>query len=109
MEIPRKVLVVGSGPIKVAEAAEFDYSGTQALKALKEEGIETILVNSNVATVQTSYKFTDKLYLQPVSWWSVEKVIEKERPDAIVVSFGDKRPSTLEWTYTIRGFSRDTL
>ncbi|MDT7871996.1 MAG: carbamoyl-phosphate synthase (glutamine-hydrolyzing) large subunit [Sulfolobaceae archaeon] len=84
----KKVLVVGSGPIKIAEAAEFDYSGSQALKALKEEGIITILVNSNVATVQTSSKFADKLYLLPVTWWAVEKVIEKERPDAIMIGFG---------------------
>lgn len=84
----KKVLVVGSGPIKIAEAAEFDYSGSQALKALKEEGITTILVNSNVATVQTSYKFADKLYLLPVTWWAVEKVIEKERPDGILIGFG---------------------
>jgi len=84
----KKVLVVGSGPIKIAEAAEFDYSGSQALKALKEEGITTILINSNVATVQTSYKFADRLYLLPVTWWAVEKVIEKERPDAIMIGFG---------------------
>jgi carbamoyl-phosphate synthase large subunit len=84
----KKVLVVGSGPIKIAEAAEFDYSGSQALKALKEEGITTILVNSNVATVQTSHKFADKLYLLPVTWWAVEKVIERERPDAIMIGFG---------------------
>ncbi|QXJ29877.1 carbamoyl-phosphate synthase (glutamine-hydrolyzing) large subunit [Saccharolobus shibatae] len=87
-ETPKKVLVVGSGPIKIAEAAEFDYSGSQALKALKEEGIETVLVNSNVATVQTSKKFADKLYMLPVVWWAVEKVIEKERPDGIMIGFG---------------------
>ncbi|AOL15832.1 carbamoyl phosphate synthase large subunit [Sulfolobus sp. A20] len=84
----RKALVVGSGPIKIAEAAEFDYSGSQALKALKEEGIQTILVNSNVATVQTSKKFADKLYMLPTVWWTVEKVIERERPDAILIGFG---------------------
>lgn len=84
----KKVLVVGSGPIKIAEAAEFDYSGSQSLKALKEEGIETILVNSNVATVQTSSKFADRLYMLPVTWWAVEKVIEKERPDGIMIGFG---------------------
>lgn len=84
----KKVLVVGSGPIKVAEAAEFDYSGSQALKALKEEGIQTILVNSNVATVQTSYKMADKIYMLPVTWWAVEKVIEQERPDGIMIGFG---------------------
>ncbi|BDB97321.1 carbamoyl-phosphate synthase (glutamine-hydrolyzing) large subunit [Saccharolobus caldissimus] len=87
-ETLKKVLVVGSGPIKIAEAAEFDYSGSQALKALKEEGIETILVNSNVATVQTSRKFADKLYMLPVVWWAVEKVIERERPDGIMIGFG---------------------
>ncbi|QIW24383.1 carbamoyl-phosphate synthase (glutamine-hydrolyzing) large subunit [Sulfolobus sp. S-194] len=87
-ESVRKVLVIGSGPIKIAEAAEFDYSGSQALKALKEEGIETVLVNSNVATVQTSRKFADKLYMIPVTWWAVEKVIERERPDGIMVGFG---------------------
>lgn len=84
----KKVLVVGSGPIKIAEAAEFDYSGSQALKALKEEGIQTILVNSNVATVQTSYKMADKIYMLPVTWWAVEKVIEQERPDGIMIGFG---------------------
>jgi len=84
----KKVLVIGSGPIKIAEAAEFDYSGSQALKALREEGIETILVNSNVATVQTSRKFADKLYMIPVTWWAVEKVIERERPDGIMIGFG---------------------
>ncbi|MBW9141274.1 MAG: carbamoyl-phosphate synthase (glutamine-hydrolyzing) large subunit [Candidatus Aramenus sp.] len=83
-----KVLVIGSGPIKIAEAAEFDYSGSQALKALKEEGIKTILLNSNVATVQTSYKIADKIYMQPVTWWSAEKVIEQERPDGIMIGFG---------------------
>jgi len=88
MELPKKVLLVGSGPIKIAEAGEFDYSGTQALKSLREEGIETVLVNSNIATVQTSYQFAERLYLQPVTWWSVEKIIEAERPDAIMVGFG---------------------
>lgn len=84
----KKVLVIGSGAIKIAEAAEFDYSGSQALKALKEEGIETVLVNSNIATVQTSKKFADRLYMVPVTWWAVEKVIERERPDGIMISFG---------------------
>ncbi|ARM76254.1 carbamoyl-phosphate synthase (glutamine-hydrolyzing) large subunit [Acidianus manzaensis] len=88
MENLKKVLVIGSGPIKVAEAAEFDYSGSQALKALKEEGIQSVLVNSNVATVQTSYKIADKIYMLPVNWWFVEKVIEQERPDGIMIGFG---------------------
>jgi carbamoyl-phosphate synthase large subunit len=88
METVKKVLVVGSGAIKIAEAAEFDYSGNQALKALKEEGIETILVNPNIATIQTSYKFADKVYLVPLKPEFVAKVIEVERPDGIMTGFG---------------------
>ncbi len=88
MERPKKVLLVGSGAIKIAEAAEFDYSGSQALKALREEGIETVLVNPNVATVQTGYEMADKIYMLPVSADSVEKVVERERPDAIMIGFG---------------------
>ncbi len=88
METPRKVLVVGSGPITIAEAAEFDYSGSQALKALREEGVEAVLVNSNVATIQTSPGMAPKVYLGPVTAWFVERVIEKERPDGIMLGFG---------------------
>ncbi|MGC8696803.1 MAG: carbamoyl-phosphate synthase (glutamine-hydrolyzing) large subunit, partial [Conexivisphaera sp.] len=84
----KKVIVLGSGPIKIAEAAEFDYSGSQALKALREEGIESILINPNVATVQTSYDMADKIYLLPVSTPFIKKVIEKERPDGIMIGFG---------------------
>jgi carbamoyl-phosphate synthase large subunit len=88
LETVRKVLVIGSGAIKIAEAAEFDYSGNQALKALKEEGLEVVLVNPNIATIQTSYKFADKVYLAPLKPWSVARVIEVERPDGILVGFG---------------------
>ncbi|MGC9205339.1 MAG: carbamoyl-phosphate synthase (glutamine-hydrolyzing) large subunit [Candidatus Micrarchaeia archaeon] len=84
----KKVLVLGSGPIKIGEAAEFDYSGSQALIALREEGIESILVNSNVATVQTSHDIADKVYLLPVQYKFVERVIKKERPDGIMIGFG---------------------
>jgi carbamoyl-phosphate synthase large subunit len=84
----KKVIVIGSGPIKIAEAAEFDYSGSQALRVLREEGIESVLVNSNVATVQTSYEMADKVYLLPVTSEFVEKVIRKERPWGIMVGFG---------------------
>jgi len=84
----KKVLIVGSGPIKIAEAAEFDYSTSQALKALKEEGIETVLVNSNVATLQTSYRMADRVYMLPTTSWAVERVIESERPDGIMIGFG---------------------
>ncbi|MEM0026906.1 MAG: carbamoyl-phosphate synthase (glutamine-hydrolyzing) large subunit [Ignisphaera sp.] len=91
MEAAKKVLVIGSGAIKIAEAAEFDYSGNQALKALKEEGIETILINPNIATIQTSYKFADKVYLLPLKPEYVAKVIEIERPDGILIGFGGQR------------------
>ena len=83
-----KVLVLGSGSLKIGEAGEFDYSGSQALKALKEEGIYTILVNPNIATVQTSEGIADKVYFLPVTPHFVEKVIEKERPDGILLAFG---------------------
>ena len=84
----RKVLLLGSGALKIGEAGEFDYSGSQALKALKEEGIETVLINPNIATVQTSEGIADKVYFLPVTPDFVEKVIEKERPDSIFLSFG---------------------
>ncbi|HPI44120.1 MAG TPA: carbamoyl-phosphate synthase (glutamine-hydrolyzing) large subunit, partial [Tenuifilaceae bacterium] len=84
----KKVLVLGSGALKIGEAGEFDYSGSQALKALKEEGISTILINPNIATVQTSKGIADKVYFLPVTPYFVEKVIEKEHPDGIFLSFG---------------------
>ncbi|MCC7521657.1 MAG: carbamoyl-phosphate synthase (glutamine-hydrolyzing) large subunit [Flavobacteriaceae bacterium] len=85
---PRKVLVLGSGALKIGEAGEFDYSGAQALKALKEEGIETILVNPNIATVQTSNELADHIYFLPVTPEFVEKIIIKEKPDGILLAFG---------------------
>ncbi|MFT3753856.1 MAG: carbamoyl-phosphate synthase (glutamine-hydrolyzing) large subunit [Paludibacter sp.] len=84
----RKVLVLGSGALKIGEAGEFDYSGSQALKALKEEGIETVLINPNIATVQTSEGIADKVYFLPVTPDFVERVIEKERPNGVFLSFG---------------------
>ena len=84
----KKVLLLGSGALKIGEAGEFDYSGSQALKALKEEGIETILINPNIATVQTSEGVADKIYFLPVTPYFVEKVIAKERPDGVLLSFG---------------------
>ena len=84
----KKVLILGSGALKIGEAGEFDYSGSQALKALKEEGIETILINPNIATVQTTENIADKIYFLPVNPYFVEKVIEKEHPDGILLSFG---------------------
>ncbi len=84
----KKVLLLGSGALKIGEAGEFDYSGAQALKALKEEGITTVLINPNIATVQTSEGFADKIYFLPVTPYFVERVIEKERPDGILLAFG---------------------
>lgn len=84
----KKVLLLGSGALKIGEAGEFDYSGSQALKALKEEGIETVLINPNIATVQTSEGFADKIYFLPVTPFFVEKVIAKERPQGILLAFG---------------------
>ena len=85
---PKKILVLGSGSLKIGEAGEFDYSGSQCLKALREEGIETILINPNIATIQTSEGMADKIYFLPVSPYFVEKVVEKEKPDGIMLSFG---------------------
>ncbi|MGM9712553.1 MAG: carbamoyl-phosphate synthase (glutamine-hydrolyzing) large subunit [Prevotella sp.] len=84
----QKVLLLGSGALKIGEAGEFDYSGSQALKALKEEGIETVLINPNIATVQTSEGVADQIYFLPVQPYFVERVIKKERPDGILLSFG---------------------
>lgn len=84
----KKVLVLGSGALKIGEAGEFDYSGSQALKALKEEGIYTVLINPNIATVQTSDNIADEVYFLPVTPYFVEKVIQKEQPDGILVAFG---------------------
>ena len=84
----KKVLVLGSGALKIGEAGEFDYSGSQALKAIREEGIQTILINPNIATVQTSEGVADAVYFLPVTPFFVEKVIEKERPDGILLAFG---------------------
>ena len=84
----KKVIVLGSGALKIGEAGEFDYSGSQALKALKEEGIETVLINPNIATVQTSEGIADKIYYLPVTPYFVEQVIQKENPEGILLAFG---------------------
>ncbi len=87
-QLPRKVMILGSSALKIGQAGEFDYSGSQAIKALKEEGIRTILVNPNIATVQTSEDLADQVYFLPVNAHFVEKIIEKERPDGIFLAFG---------------------
>ena len=92
---PKKVLILGSSALKIGEAGEFDYSGSQAIKALKEEKIRTILVNPNIATVQTSELLADRVYFLPVNAHFVEKVIARERPDGILLSFGGQ--TALNW------------
>src|SRR6476469_1498318 len=88
MNKPNTVLVLGSGALKIGEAGEFDYSGSQALKALKEEGVYTILINPNIATIQTSRELADAVYFLPVQVEFVEAVIREERVDSILLSFG---------------------
>ena len=85
---PKKVLILGSGAIKIGQAGEFDYSGSQSIKALKEEEIKTVLINPNIATIQTSDYLADKVYFLPIDAYFVEKVIEKERPDGVLLGFG---------------------
>ena len=87
-DLPTTVLVLGSSALKIGEAGEFDYSGSQAIKALKEEGIRTVLINPNIATIQTSEHLADEIYFLPVTPEFVEKVIEREKPDGILLGFG---------------------
>ncbi|AAB85494.1 carbamoyl-phosphate synthase, large subunit [Methanothermobacter thermautotrophicus str. Delta H] len=83
-----KVLIIGSGPIQIGQAAEFDYSGSQACKSLREEGIETVLVNSNPATIQTDMEMADRVYVEPLTPEIVAKIIQKEKPDAVLPTMG---------------------
>lgn len=87
-ELPRKVLILGSGGLSIGQAGEFDYSGSQAIKALKEERIQTVLINPNIATVQTSKGLADKVYFLPITPEYVEQVIRSERPDGVLLTFG---------------------
>ena len=84
----KKILLIGSGPIVIGQACEFDYSGTQACKALREEGYEVVLVNSNPATIMTDPEMADRTYIEPITWEVVAKIIEKERPDALLPTLG---------------------
>ena len=84
----KKVLVIGSGPIVIGQAAEFDYSGTQACQAIREEGIEVVLVNSNPATIMTDREIADKIYIEPLNAEMLEKIIAKERPDSLLAGVG---------------------
>src|ERR671911_2108185 len=84
----KKILIIGSGPIVIGQACEFDYSGTQACKALREEGYEVVLVNSNPATIMTDPEMADRTYIEPITWQVVEKIIAKEKPDALLPTLG---------------------
>ena len=84
----KKVLVIGSGPIVIGQAAEFDYAGTQACRALKEDGIEIVLVNSNPATIMTDSAMADKIYIEPLTLTTIKRIIEKEKPDSILSGLG---------------------
>src|SRR3990170_1311463 len=84
----KRILIIGSGPIVISQACEFDYSGTQACKALKEEGFEVILVNSNPATIMTDPEMADRTYIEPITPDIVEKIIEREKPDALLPTLG---------------------
>ena len=84
----KKVLVIGSGPIVIGQAAEFDYAGTQACIALKEEGIEVVLINNNPATIMTDETVADKVYMEPLTINTIEKIIKKEKPDGIIGTLG---------------------
>src|SRR5437867_2432311 len=83
-----KILIIGSGPIVIGQACEFDYSGTQACKALRDDGYEVVLVNSNPATIMTDPETADRTYVEPITWEYVAKIIEKERPDAVLPTLG---------------------
>ena len=91
----KKVLLLGSGALKIGQAGEFDYSGSQALKALREEGIATVLINPNIATIQTSEGVADQVYFLPITPYFVEEVIKKEKPDGILLAFGGQTALTL--------------
>jgi carbamoyl-phosphate synthase large subunit len=100
---PKKVLILGSGALKIGEAGEFDYSGSQAIKALKDEGIATVLVNPNIATIQTSEHLADRVYFLPVNATFVEKVIARERPDGILLGFGGQTALNCGVELALRG------
>ncbi|MEK6911253.1 MAG: carbamoyl-phosphate synthase large subunit, partial [Candidatus Thermoplasmatota archaeon] len=99
----RTVLVIGSGPIVIGQAAEFDYSGSQACRSLREEGVRTVLVNSNPATIQTDVEMADAVYIEPLTVEFLEKIIEKERPDGILSGMGGQTGLNLSTELAERG------
>jgi len=104
----RKIILVGSGPIIIGQACEFDYSGTQALKALKEEGYEVVLLNSNPATIMTDPELSDRVYLEPLTLEFAERVIAVERPQALLSTMGGRRLLISLWHCIMPVFSRST-
>ena len=100
----KKVLVIGSGPIVIGQAAEFDYAGTQACSELKKEGIEVVLVNSNPATIMTDKHMADKIYIEPLTVKTVQKIIKKEKPDSILPNLGGQTGLNLAMELAESGF-----
>ena len=99
-----KVMVIGSGPIVIGQAAEFDYAGTQACRALKEDGLEVVLVNSNPATIMTDNAMADRIYIEPLTLETVERIIEKEKPDSLLSTLGGQTGLTLSMQLAKSGF-----
>ncbi|HHX72067.1 MAG TPA: carbamoyl-phosphate synthase large subunit, partial [Clostridiales bacterium] len=100
----KRVLVIGSGPIVIGQAAEFDYAGTQACRALKEEGLEVVLVNSNPATIMTDHVMADKIYIEPLTVPTLKRIIQKERPDSLLSTLGGQTGLTLSMQLAKDGF-----
>ena len=100
----KKVMVIGSGPIVIGQAAEFDYAGTQACRALKEDGIEVVLVNSNPATIMTDSVMADEIYIEPLNLDTVKRIIEKEKPDSLLSTLGGQTGLTLSMQLAKEGF-----
>lgn len=105
----QSILIIGSGPIVIGQACEFDYSGTQACKVLREEGYRTILVNSNPATIMTDPEIADRTYIEPITPYFVEKIIERERPEAILPTMEARRRSILPLLLPTRVCLRNTM
>lgn len=103
-----KILIIGSGPIVIGQAAEFDYAGTQACKAIREEGIETILVNSNPATIMTDKGIADKVYMEPLTEEALEQILDKERPDGMLAGFGGQTGLNLAMELDHKGILKNT-
>jgi carbamoyl-phosphate synthase large subunit len=102
------ILIIGAGPIVIGQACEFDYSGAQACKALREEGYRVILVNSNPATIMTDPEMADVTYIEPITWTIIEKIIAKERPTRCCRRWAARRRSTARWICTSHGVLRNT-